>query len=135
MHSISVHFRSAANGSRMKPTSEPFHTAQEWLKSTVEGIFLWFDRITVVLPRRTCIEGGSARVDMMSCSSQGYASIPYSRVVEAVTACRIEADNDDGLGTARSQSTKHTQNTMIVQQTAMLTEIMFIEMMVIPSRT
>ena len=70
----------------------------------------------------------------MSCSSQGYTSIPYSRVVEAATACRIEADNDDGLGTARSQSTKHTQKSMIVQQTAMLAEIMLLEV-VISSRT
>ena len=135
MHSIPVHSRCAPKCTGMEPTSVPFHTAREWLKSNLEGLFLRFDCTTVVLlPRRTCTEGGSARVDM-SCSSQGYTSIPYSRVVDAATACRIEADNDDGLGTARSQSTKHTQNTMIVQQTAMLTEIMLLEMMVIPSRT
>ena len=70
----------------------------------------------------------------MSCSSQGYASIPYSRVVEAATDCNIEGDGDDGLGTARSQSSKHTQKTIIVQQTAMLTEIMFVQI-VISSRS
>ena len=54
--------------------------------------------------------------------------------MEAATACNIEADGDDGLGTARSQSYKHTQKTMIVQQTAMLTEIMFVQI-VISSRS